>query len=781
MNLKENFDHILRELEFRTGEIVDLTKISHRSMLNEILCETGYESVASDIINNLVEGPNDGDNAKTSREVERDDEYTGIGGSTYVKTKDFIPNAAKGEDHFKPGAKKYKKDGDKYVPLSGDDTEKDEPAGELTPKPTDTTASDEKSDKEVEQDELDAETKANVKKTMGDDNYQKQIKDEEAAATSKENTVDFYNVGGDLYSDTPNGKPKYKKVKDVTNEDKGMTSSGKEVIVEPIKVDKPGKLSDMNDTNSDGKVKQLALDNGTKNVKVFKPAPGNAGSMYNEIMSGEVYSYLKDNPDASDADLIEKMYQQTKDTTLGKEYGGVKSGELSVEPKGKYTGYNKKLLFLVRDTVSSGKVKYNRTQSGIDVNGMKDSISYNYYGHDQSLTAQTKLIKSHEGPFLTSQGVEIPKDTLLTLIENSGGGENPSDTSTITVSSDGKVMVEFHSDKMSTKDIQANSTPNKESEQAIKLIEGSNLSGLDKQQSTQIIQNGQSLLSTKERELKSAANSPARELRDGNITQILADIKSDKGIDSKAKVNSHLKASLISRGNPHPNIKKYLPEQEESHTEEQLLKAFYEYMGDDDKITGPGSPTDHQMKLLYRSAKQNGYDISASLGKIREESLQIQRDTQSKLNERNITLKSGESKPLGTYIEGRNLIDKLHLDVIDGEDGHGVGKYKGLFSVNMSGTIVESKQLTHCLGIDDTDDFIEHFEVGTPGNGEEVYRNKETGQVTGNNIFVYAITKNNKRIPFAYKTQRSKQGESGKLSTTYQYHTNTQKCFKENQ
>ena len=56
--------------------------------------------------------------------------------------------------------------------------------------------------------------------------------------------------------------------------------------------------------------------------------------------------------------------------------------------------------------------------------------------------------------------------------------------------------------------------------------------------------------------------------------------------------------------------------------------------------------------------------------------------------------------------------------------------------------------------------------------------NPRTKQVTGRNIFVYAITKEGERIPVAVKTQRSKQGESGKLSTTYQWHKDTQKCFK---
>ena len=45
---------------------------------------------------------------------------------------------------------------------------------------------------------------------------------------------------------------------------------------------------------------------------------------------------------------------------------------------------------------------------------------------------------------------------------------------------------------------------------------------------------------------------------------------------------------------------------------------------------------------------------------------------------------------MGDYIESKNVLDKLHIGVVDGEKGKGVGKYKGLFNLNMGGTIVEA-------------------------------------------------------------------------------------------
>ena len=161
------------------------------------------------------------------------------------------------------------------------------------------------------------------------------------------------------------------------------------------------------------------------------------------------------------------------------------------------------------------------------------------------------------------------------------------------------------------------------------------------------------------------------------------------------------------------------------------------------------------------------------------ESLDTQRETHKKLNEKTLSLPSGKVIPVGDYIEGQNLIQKLHLNVMDGEKNEsGVGKYPGLFNLNMGGVLVEADELKKCMGVSGTDDFIESFEVGVPGDGEEITTNNKTGAVTGRNIFVYAVMKDGTRTPVAYKTQRSKAGQSGKLNTTYQWDTGIQDCFK---
>ena len=534
-----------------------------------------------------------------------------------------------------------------------------------------------------------------------------------------------------------------------------------------------GRLSDVDDKFSDGDIKQQGLEIGYKEKDGFKPAPGNAGSMLSEIMSGEVFSHLEENPNLTEDELFEKIHEQIEDTELGKQNGSKKKTKTGLLD----ATYRKNVRAIAR----AGITKYKENQKGIDRLESEGKMTKpvkvrNFYGHEKSISQQVKLIESINGPIYTKEGIEVPKEVVVDLIKKSGGGENPSDTSTISVDKQGRAMVTFHSDKLSTADIQANSTPNKESEQAKELVEKSNLTDIEKADVINTIEDGQRKLEEKEQQLKSAANQPAREMSEGDISKILEDIKSDKGIDSKAKVSSHLNKSLISRGKPHPNIEKYLPEKDGGYTEEELLKAFYDYMGDDDKES---EPTASQLKLLYRSAKQNGYDISSTLGRIREESLQVQRDTHKKLNEKFIVLPNGKQIPMGDYIEGQNLVEKLHLNVMDGEKNEGgVGKFRGLFNLNMGGTLVEGDELKKCIDVDGTDDFIENFEVGTPGDGEEVTKNKETGQVTGRNIFVFAVSKSGKRIPVAYKTQRSKQGESGKLSTTYQWHKGIQDCFK---
>lgn len=716
MNHTQLIDELIHELSFRSKEgIPNFNNKEHIWILSEILTEWGLGEIKHQLLENLLQEK--GEVSTSAAKQAKDMGLQHIAFGFYSKT---------GE---KPAT--HKADKDRIVTVKPDEFEKvaaqksgEEPKGEK-----------ETSDVQGGVEGQPQEPQQNVK-------------------------------GPGEFSHAP----------DVKKDEEDQEESPSVVDTE-TRIPQNNSVSDVNDSFSDGQIKQMAFEYGTKNKDKFKPAPGNLSSMTAEILSGEAKYHLDQNPNISEDELAIKLYNQIKDTQLGQELGTD-----TVSKTGKYAGYNKNVITLLKSVAKSGKRKWERTKKGIDNLKSQGKLSEplttrSYYGHQVSIQKQTELIESIDGPFYTRDGVEVPKQILLDFIKNSGGGENPSDTSTITVDEKGRAMVSFHSDKISLSDIQANSTPNQETENAKKIVEESDLSPQQKEQAIQILLQGQDLLDQKEKELEQAANEPARNLANGDISQILNDIKSDKGITGKATVSSKLK-SLYSRGKPHPNLQPYLPEQEEPYTEEQLLKAFYEFAGDDSR---EGEMTSDQVKLLYRSAKQQGYDISSNLGKIREESLEIQRNTHRKLNEVSITLPNGNNKRLGDYIEAKNIIDKLHIGVIDGENSEGVGRYPGLFDVNMGGVIVEPEQLKTCLDSENTEDFITHFEVGTPDKEDEVIVNRETGQVTGRNIFVYAVTKGGKRIKVAYKTQRSKAGESGKLQTTYQWDKETQQCFEKNQ
>jgi len=85
------------------------------------------------------------------------------------------------------------------------------------------------------------------------------------------------------------------------------------------------------------------------------------------------------------------------------------------------------------------------------------------------------------------------------------------------------------------------------------------------------------------------------------------------------------------------------------------------------------------------------------------------------------------------------------------------------------------------MNVDNTTDFINSLEIGTPSGKEDGFTRNKDGEITGESVFIYATTKSGKKIPVAMKTQRSKQGQSGKLSTTYQWTKQMQNLFKKNQ
>jgi len=717
MDYKELIHRLVNELSFRVG-IPDLESKEQQTIVSEILSEWGNLDEKKIIMEFLTE-------AEPEKSAE-DEKYKNTGGSGYVKASEY--------DKWKQNPKG---DFEKFTKT---------PSGKYIPQ-VDGGGEDGKEEKETGT-------------AVGPESeYSKKTIKKEKITTDK--------INDEEKGTTP------------TSDSNEPTRAFDENKTTP----QNGKVSDTDDEFSDGKVKQKALDYGTKNKDKFKAAPGNSASAMGEIMSGEGFFHLDENPNLTEDELAQKMYDQVKDTKLGEENGG----KAKPNTRGKYKGISKDLMEKCESFARASITKYNENQKGIDKLQSEGKMGRpvkvrNFYGHTTSISQQVKLINSVNGPIYTKEGIEVPKDVIVDLIEKSGGGENPSDTSTITVDKDGKAMITFHSDKISTGDIQANSTPNKEAEVAIEIIDKTDLTDIIKEDVRRTIEDGNRKLQDKEKELKSAANEPSRQMSEGDITQIIQGAKNNKnkdGTPSKDGTSSRInKLTSVRTQDNKDRVLPYLPEgvKYSDASEEEKFKAYLDYMGDDDKTV---EPTNDQVTFLYRLGAQQGYDISKDLSRIRMESLDTQRETHKKLNEKTLSLPSGKVIPVGDYIEGQNLIQKLHLNVMDGEKNEsGVGKYPGLFNLNMGGVLVEADELKKCMGVSGTDDFIESFEVGVPGDGEEITTNNKTGAVTGRNIFVYAVMKDGTRTPVAYKTQRSKAGQSGKLNTTYQWDTGIQDCFK---
>jgi len=597
-------------------------------------------------------------------------------------------------------------------------------------------------------------------------------------------------------------KPEKVKGQDMFAKDLEKEKEKKDVEKKTTTTEIKSEPMDTTDDKSDNRVKMEAIEKGYVKDASWV-APGNAGSMYNEMISGEAARILKENPNASDEEIAckilqmygkSKLSQQQKSKTLAGGMTKKRDGKELDKIKECSGITDKGLLSKTLIAVRSGRKKQEMTKDGIETLQEQGKIGKNvtvrdYSGQKESLEKMKNLIEEcgDKGKYYTRKGDEISKEELLGLIENSGKGDNPSDTATIAMDEDCNGMVMFHSDKMQELDIQANSTPTKEYDNARQRVDETDMSDTDKEESKKIITEGQDKLKEKEKELKDAVNKPAEEMSEMVDDDFIERIKTDTDIDgNKQKNKSSTKLKYVTSKSQRnwKHIQKYLPEDvnPEDATEKEIVVAFYKWISDPNR---EGEPIKEHMQFLLRTAKQNRFDVSGELDRIRRESIEIQRETLRKLNEKSVTLPNGDKKPLGDYLEAKNLISQLHLDSLDGEKG--VHKHPGLFNVNMGGTVVDEEVLRECLGVDNTEDFIVNFEVGTPEKGQEyIYKqgSKKT-KVTGRRIFVYAIIKTKdgktRRVPIAEKQQRPKQGQVDKLSTTYTWSKEMAECFKEKQ
>ena len=508
-----------------------------------------------------------------------------------------------------------------------------------------------------------------------------------------------------------------------------------------------------------------------------KPAPGSAGSAFNEIASGEAVHMIGENPNINEAELARKMYEEYKETELGKEQS--KSSGVGKIPK---DIENEKLYSKCVISARSARTKYNTTQNRVNnlqSNGKFGTIDKidTYYGAADSITAQTISIND-ANKVLLPNGTEVSKEDAVKFVEAGGGGMNPSDTATFVKDKSGNLLIQFHSDKTSTADIQDNSTLAQEGENykdALNRID--EISDDDKKEANSIIDTYSSKMSSIEENYNNQAATIA-----GRLSELTLDTQIDIIEKDKQTLKKNIEVAIFGKdGKPKKQFRNYLPA--DSTTTSLSMKEKYESIR---RMVADGNGKTNEVKVITKvglilqskDSSIEGIDVKKLISDERAEVVNLQRERVNVLNKKSVDV-GGVSVPLGRLMEAEETIRGFHLGLIDYppkkyESGNPSSMVGSSLDINMGGVKVNGEVLRGCMGVSNTTEFKQKFKLI---EAEDLVKDGE-GNVTGKTVFVYAIDSEGKEIQIGKKSYRSKAGATGKTNNTFIYSNEMQKCFK---
>jgi len=538
-----------------------------------------------------------------------------------------------------------------------------------------------------------------------------------------------------------------------------------------------------------------ALQNGYKKGADYV-APGNAGSCFNENMSNEGVKILEQYSDLSEDELTQIIFDRTKNETLGTQIKttSIKSphnkdkGTIPDELKGKENKQKRDVYNASRIAARSAIAKYKRirkaeSEAQNQVGFGKKTKIDPFGGTESDLDKLKEKINSANDPIYlydaeTGKVYKVPKDVMIDWVDASGGGENPGDTAVISMDENGNLLYDGWSDKINYNALQGNSTLNddytKQEKNINKLVEDGRLDKETAQTALAIIKEAKQKSAEIEKNYKKA---PLKE----------AEFFSTYIGDDRDRLIEHIKKQnedYIESGteNHVQNAMKHYG----VSTEEELLDALIDEAKNNPKIAGK------RLKVIGRIANLERKHLKEKTGQIpsqlntrqilsdaREQALDVQKDTMTRLNQLKGKTSSGKEKRLGDIIGFQETIDFLHLDKI--EEPSGDDDYNAILKRNthlvMEGTDVPPQTVKKCLGVNNLQDAEDNFEVV---QDEEIMKDQETGQfTTGKIVYIYAIKKG-ERTFIGKKTYRSKDGPEGKTSNTIEWSPDMQECFDRN-
>ena len=346
---------------------------------------------------------------------------------------------------------------------------------------------------------------------------------------------------------------------------------------------------------------------------------------------------------------------------------------------------------------------------------------------------------------------------------------NPSDTATFVKDKSGNLLIQFHSDKTSTADIQDNSTLAQEGENykdALNRID--ELSNDDKKEANSIIDTYSSKMSSIEENYNNQAATIA-----GRLSELTLDTQIDIIEKDKQTLKKNIEVAIFGKdGKPKKQFKNYLPA--DSTTTSLSMKEKYESIR---RMVADGNGKTNEVKVITKvglilqskDSSIEGIDVKKLISDERAEVVNLQRERVNVLNKKSVDV-GGVSVPLGRLMEAEETIRGFHLSLIDYppkkyESGNPSSMVGSSLDINMGGVKVNGEVLRGCMGVSNTTEFKQKFKLI---EADDLVTDGE-GNVTGKTVFVYAIDSEGKEIQIGKKSYRSKAGATGKTNNTFIY------------
>lgn len=531
-------------------------------------------------------------------------------------------------------------------------------------------------------------------------------------------------------------------------------------------------------------------------------APGNEFSKYSEAVSTVAAKIVIDDPEKSDAEVLESIVKLdcnsatltagvgatiTKSSPFYEGYTEAKnSGVFESGCDKKYSESQNMARYM---TMVVARAKASRMLDAMtnleNTDDIKNISIDTFSGDENSLRSLRETISSATGQIYTETG-PISRERALELISGFGTSKFPADTALIGKDDRGNLIFIAFSDKKDLSAIINNSTVSTETTQTLALLDTFlNDKKLTQEEHAKLTVNVTQLQDDYEKaeaELKQVTASPANVLVDiaendpKKFNELIKKVKTmSGGSDPAAYWNSQVA--------PFQEATKKKPTAavEEKHlqwlrkagwdgsspaTEEQALHAFAlkcQSISESDTLE---LTTDAQT-VLFRMGHVDRTEMMKQIGDIRNKSLDILTNMRKELNSVSVTI--GKSQiPIGNLIDAARAWKGLHLDM---------AHYNGALSMVAEDNVVDYGTLESCMGgISNMADFATQIDINT-----EVIKNTEFDITTGQRVEVFSVTPTGAKVKVGVRSIRSKNGPLGRLQTTWTYHPDFQRCLESNQ